>query len=77
MANSQEIIYEALTHLFNLKGDVNTEHLDTLLYQFHDQLVRDYNETNADTRWFEEYDGNNFNPKFEQWAVDRICNLFN
>ena len=43
---------------------------------FHEELVQEYNQENADTRWWEEYDWSNFNSKFDQRAVDRITYLF-
>jgi hypothetical protein len=43
---------------------------------FHEELVQEYNEEHADTRWYEEYDGSDFNAKFDQWACDRITFLF-
>lgn len=69
-------LYKAMTRLFNLKGDVNLDNLQIIMDYFHEELVQEYNEEHADTRWYEEYDWSDFNAKFDQWACDRITFLF-
>lgn len=66
-------VYHAMTHLIWLKWDVCMKHLQTIMDYFHDELVEDYNELLPED---EQYDGNDFNPRFDQWAVDRITYLF-
>lgn len=69
-------LYKAITHLVTLKWDFDMNHLQTIMDYFHEELVQEYNQENADTRWWEEYDWSNFNSKFDQRAVDRITYLF-
>lgn len=66
-------VYKAMTNLFTLKWDVNLKNLDIIMEYFHDELVEDYN-TLPPVEW--EYNGSDFNPRFDQWAVDRITYLF-
>lgn len=73
---SKSDLYKAITHLITVKWDFDMNHLQTIMDYFHEELVQEYNEENADTRWWEEYDWSNFNSKFDQRACDRITYLF-
>ena len=73
---SKSDLYKAITHLITVKWDFDMNHLQTIMDYFHEELVEEYNQENADTRWYEEYDWSNFNSKFDQRAVDRITYLF-
>jgi hypothetical protein len=73
---SKSDLYKAITHLITVKWDFDMNHLQTIMDYFHEELVQEYNQENADTRWWEEYDWSNFNSKFDQRAVDRITYLF-
>ena len=73
---SKSDLYKAITHLVTIKWDFDMNHLQTIMDYFHDELVQEYNQENADTRWWEEYDWSDFNSKFDQRAVDRITYLF-
>jgi hypothetical protein len=73
---SKSDLYKAITHLVTIKWDFDMNHLQTIMDYFHEELVQEYNQENADTRWWEEYDWSDFNSKFDQRAVDRITYLF-
>ena len=73
---SKSDLYKAITHLVTIKWDFDMNHLQTIMDYFHEELVQEYNQENADTRWWEEYDWSDFNSKFDQRAVERITYLF-
>jgi len=68
-----ESVWDAVTHYNYLEESVRQRALDYLLDYFHWDLVHKYNEDKPED---EQYDWENYNDRFQQYAVDYLNYLF-
>ena len=65
-----------MTYFYKKDGFVNEDNLRTIIHYFENELIEEWNQKQRDEKK-PEIDFLDHDPKFDQWCVDRITNIFN